>query len=145
MSNDLAPEIGHAFTFQMKPQRGWDGITHCEVIELEPMRRLAMTYRGKASGEKTLACAGIHSNQADAAAKGIFTELDTVLRFSLAPEYACDGSEQTRFVLEHTGFTGLQQVAVSFVMGWGWQKLVRRLTAVLDRQVQPKPVAALQN
>ena len=34
MENDFSPVIGHQFTFRMKPQRGWDGITHCEVIEL---------------------------------------------------------------------------------------------------------------
>src|SRR5689334_11296747 len=70
MPNNFKPELHREFTFHMKPQRGWDGITHCEVIELEPLQRVAYTYRGEASGEKTLACAGIHSSQADAVGKG---------------------------------------------------------------------------
>ena len=131
MPNDFEPTLHHAFTFRMKPQRGWDGITHCEVIELEPMSRLAYSYRGRASGEKTLACAGIRSRHADAAAKGIFTDLDTVLRFTLVPDDASDVQPQTRLVLEHSGFRGARLIVVSFVMGRGWEKLLRRLSAVL--------------
>lgn len=36
MQNDIKPELGYHFTFRMKPQKGWDGITHCEIIALEP-------------------------------------------------------------------------------------------------------------
>src|SRR5690348_10252775 len=61
MPNDFAPKMEHEFTFHMKPQRGWDGITHCQVIALEPMHHYTVSYRGQASGEKTLACAGIDS------------------------------------------------------------------------------------
>jgi uncharacterized protein YndB with AHSA1/START domain len=62
MDNDLEAELGHAFTFRMKPQRGWDGVTHCQAIELEAQRCIAFTYRGQASGEKPLACAGIEAD-----------------------------------------------------------------------------------
>src|SRR5262245_61640919 len=93
MPNDFEPRLNQQFTFQMKPQHGWDGLTHCEVIELEPMHRVAYTYRGEASGEKPLACAGIDSRAADSAAKGIFAQLDTVLRFTLNPEQAKSGTE----------------------------------------------------
>ncbi len=140
MPNDFEPELLREFTFHMKPQRGWDGMTYCQVTELEPFRRLAYTYRGRASGEKTLACAGIHSRHADSAVKGIFTELDTVLSFTLTPEYSCDGAEQTRLVLEHTGFKGIKLMLVSLVMGWGWRKMLRRLSTVLDR-LDPAPTS----
>ena len=46
MRNDSQPALGHRFTFRAKPQPGWDGVTHCEVIELDPPRRLAFTWRG---------------------------------------------------------------------------------------------------
>ena len=36
MPTDFAPELGRAFTFRMKPQLGWDGVTHCVVTELAP-------------------------------------------------------------------------------------------------------------
>lgn len=132
MPNDLDPVVGRAFTFRMAPQRGWDGITYCEVLELDPERTIAFRYRGRASAEKTLACAGLDPAIGGRAAPSVFTQLDTVLRFRVAPEPACDGTRRTRFVLEHTGFRGLQLVLVSFVMGHGWKKLVdRRLPPVL--------------
>jgi uncharacterized protein YndB with AHSA1/START domain len=132
MENDFAPVIGHTFTFRMKPQRGWDGITYCEVLELDPLSRVAYSYRGRASGEKTLSCAGIESERAKAAVKGVFADLDTVLRFILVPEIACDGTEKTRLTLEHEGFKGLKLVLVSFVMGSGWKKILdHRLPATL--------------
>ena len=133
MPNDFEPELHREFTFHMKPQRGWDGMTYCEVIELEPLHRLAFTYRGRASGEKTLACANVDSTVANAAVKGMFTELDTVLRFTLTPERLCDGVEKTRFVLEHTGFKGFKLMIVSVVMGSGWRgRVLGRLSEVLD-------------
>lgn len=134
MPNDFAPEMGREFTFHMKPQRGWDGITHCQVTALEPLERVAFSYRGRASGEKTLACAGIDSRDTkvgDAAAKSIFTELDTVLSFTLMPDYTCHGDEHTMLVMEHTGFEGLQLTVVGFVMDMGWRKIVKRLDTVL--------------
>jgi len=134
MANDFAPALGHAFTFRMPPQRGWDGVTHCEVVELAPPSRVAFSYRGRATGEKTLACAGVASETAMQAAKGVFTELDTVLRFTLEPATLPGGGEGTRFTLHHAGFRGLKLVVVSLVMGAGWKKIVdRRLPEVLDR------------
>jgi uncharacterized protein YndB with AHSA1/START domain len=142
MSNDMEPTRGQMFTFRMKPQRGWDGVTYCEVTEVEPPHRIAYTYRGRASFEKTLACAAIHSERAVGRAaavarrfgagtkmKGLFTELDTVLRFTL--ERVAGGG--TRLILEHMGFRGFKQTLAGFVMGLGWAKVLRRLPPVLDR------------
>jgi uncharacterized protein YndB with AHSA1/START domain len=129
MENDLQPVIGREFTFRMAPQKGWDGITYCKVIELVPMQKISYTYKGSASGEKALACAGIHSETADSIGKGIFTELDTVLTFTL--ETTCGGSCLT---MEHSGYKGLKLVLVSFIMGMGWKKQLRkRLPLVLER------------
>jgi uncharacterized protein YndB with AHSA1/START domain len=135
MPNDLEPRLGHHFTFRMKPQRGWDGVTHCEVIELEPLRRITFSYRGRATGEKALSCAGVTSSEALGAGKGIFAELDTVLRFAIESEPACDGAERTRLVLEHKGFSGLKLVVVSLVIGHGWKtRVLPRLEALLERE-----------
>lgn len=140
MENDFESRLHHEFKFRMKPQRGWDGLTHCEVLELEPMHRVAFSYRGEATGEKTLACAGIRNDTAAKAAKGIFTQLDTVLSFTLAPERLCDGTEHSRLVLEHTGFRGFGLVVVSFVMDFGWRSVLKRLTPVLDALAHSKPL-----
>lgn len=46
MPNDFRPEVGHLFTFRTKPGPGFDGIVHCEVLEVEPPRRLAYSWKG---------------------------------------------------------------------------------------------------
>ena len=38
MPNDFAPVIGKRFTFSTKPMGSWDGVVHCEVLELEENR-----------------------------------------------------------------------------------------------------------
>jgi uncharacterized protein YndB with AHSA1/START domain len=130
MKNDLQPTLHHEFTFRMAPQKGWDGITHCRIVELDPFKKIAYTYKGTATGEKTLACANIHSDKAAALAKGIFTELDTVLKFTL--ESTCGGSCLT---LEHSGYKGLKLIIVSFVMGMGWKKQLRKKLPVVLQQI----------
>lgn len=121
MENNIEPKLGHNFTFQMSPQKGWDGITHCEITALEPLKLLSYTYRGEATGEKTMACAGIHSGTADKMTKGIFTRLDTVLSFALEP--TCGG---TILSLEHSGYKGLKLVIISLIMAIGWKKQLRK-------------------
>jgi uncharacterized protein YndB with AHSA1/START domain len=121
MANDIAPKLHHPFTFRMAPQKGWDGLTHCEITSLQSERRLAYTFRGEATGEKALACAGIQSDRAGKVAKGIFTKLDTVVSFTLEP--TCGG---TALRLEQSGYRGLKLVLVSFIMQQGWKKQLRK-------------------
>lgn len=131
MENDIEPKPGHSFTFRMKPQKGWDGITYCEITAIEPQRHIAYTYRGEATGEKIVACAGIHSDTADNLSKGIFARLDTALSFTLEP---IGGG--TILSLEHAGYKGLKQVLISWVMQMGWKKQLRKkLPIVLERLV----------
>ena len=129
MENNIEPKHGHYFTFKMKPQKGWDGITHCEITAVEPLRHLAYTYRGEATGEKALACAGIHSNTADKWTKGIFTKLDTVLSFTLEPTFG-----GTILSMEHSGYKGLKLFLISMIMQMGWKKQLRKkLPKVLEQ------------
>jgi uncharacterized protein YndB with AHSA1/START domain len=46
MPNDFKLEMGYEFTFQSKPQNGWDGIVHCKVTEINAPKRLAFTWCG---------------------------------------------------------------------------------------------------
>lgn len=112
----MQPTPGHYFTFRMKPQKGWDGITHCEIIPIEPQKSIVYSYRGEATGEKALACAGIHSDTADKMTKGIFAELDTILSFTLEP--TCGG---TILKMEHSNYKGLKLVIISMIMQMGWK------------------------
>lgn len=45
MPNNFRPELGAEFEFRAKPFGGWDGVARCKVIEIEPSRRLAYTWR----------------------------------------------------------------------------------------------------
>jgi uncharacterized protein YndB with AHSA1/START domain len=48
MPNDFAPVVGHRFTFHTVPHRAddFDGVVHCEVLDLEPERLLRLAWRG---------------------------------------------------------------------------------------------------
>jgi uncharacterized protein YndB with AHSA1/START domain len=46
MPNDFEPTVGHKFQFRTKPAPGFDGIVHCEVLELEAPRLLLISWRG---------------------------------------------------------------------------------------------------
>lgn len=131
MENNIVPTQGHYFTFRMKPQKGWNGITHCEVLSVEPQKRISYTYSGEATGEKALACAGIHSDKADKLTKGIFTKLDTILSFTLEP--TCGG---TILSMQQSGYKGLKLVIVSLIMEMGWKKQLRKkLPKILEQMV----------
>lgn len=45
MPNDFRAEVGHRFQFTAPPQPGWDGKVYCEVLECEPPRLLAYSWR----------------------------------------------------------------------------------------------------
>ena len=48
MENDFMLEPGRKFSFRDKPQHGWDGIVHCEVIAIEPGVRLSYRWKSDA-------------------------------------------------------------------------------------------------
>ena len=65
MANDFEPRVGHRFTFHMPPMQGWNGVTDCEVLSVEPPDELSYTWNS--SGEE--AANGLKTDrQVDAAA-----------------------------------------------------------------------------
>ena len=56
---DLKLEPGARFLFQAPAKPGWDGHVHCQLVEIEPLKRLRYTWR--------------------------VGELDTVVTFTLTP------------------------------------------------------------
>lgn len=46
MPNDFAPQVGHRFTFRTEPAPGFDGVVHCEVLEVREGERLVYSWRG---------------------------------------------------------------------------------------------------
>ena len=48
LPNDFEPVLGYEFTLvsQPQPERGWDGVIHCKVMELTPPTKLGFTWNG---------------------------------------------------------------------------------------------------
>ncbi len=104
MKNDFQPVVGHRFTFRADPMPQWNGVTDCEVLVVEPNRRLS--YRWNASG--------------DEAANG----LKTVVTWTLTPTKngVLVRMEQSGFRPEDDrNYQGAQ---------YGWQKFVAGLERV---------------
>src|SRR4051794_33952686 len=107
MPNDFVAAVGHRFTFTTDPVPGadFDGIVHCEVLELEPPRRLRISWAGGGHGMRT------------------------TVTWRLEGE-----GRGTRLLLDHEGFDPDHpaQQAARHIMGGGWRShLMRRLTEEL--------------
>lgn len=48
MDNDFQPVVGHRFTFRSTPMPNWNGVIDCEVLVVEPDKKLS--YRWSALG-----------------------------------------------------------------------------------------------
>ena len=46
MPTDFEPVLGHRFTFRTDPAPGFDGVVRCEVLAIDPPRRLEFSWRG---------------------------------------------------------------------------------------------------
>jgi uncharacterized protein YndB with AHSA1/START domain len=105
MRNDFAPRLGHRFNFHATPiPNAWNGTTDCEVLEIDPPRRLA--YSWNASGEE--------------AADG----LKSVVTWTITP---VDGGAHVR--MEHSGFRPRDEMGRQ-AMGGGWPRIVESLGRV---------------
>ena len=107
MATDLRPIVGNSFTFKSDPTPWWDGIVHCEVLELDLNKRLRYSWRSGAGA----------------------SSLDTVVTWTLTPT----PSGGTRLELEHSGFVPTNTFAFDGA-GKGWQHMAgERLREVLAR------------
>lgn len=105
MTSDFAPKVGHAFEFRADPAPGWSGITPCEVLEVDPPRRLVYSW-------------GDGSAQSNGVA--------TVVTWTLTPD-----GEGTRLRMEQSGFDA-GAGAERFYRGaeWGWNSFLGKLEGV---------------
>jgi uncharacterized protein YndB with AHSA1/START domain len=104
MKNDFEPVVGHKFKFRAEPLASWNGIADCEVLIVEPPRRLAWSQN--ASGEQ--------------AAYG----LKSVVTWTLTP---IEGGTLLR--LEHSGFRPQDETGYRSMKA-GWPRVVDRLERV---------------
>jgi uncharacterized protein YndB with AHSA1/START domain len=105
MPNDFKPVVGHRFTFRTSPAPGFDGIVRCEVLELDPPRRMVWAWAGG--------------------------NVDTTVTFTL--EDAPGGGTQLR--MHQVGFHGLGAQLTRRILASGWPGILReRLLAYLDTE-----------
>jgi uncharacterized protein YndB with AHSA1/START domain len=99
MPSNFKAEVGRAFQFHTEPVEGWDGTVHCEVLAVEPERRLSYSWRGGADE-----------------IQGYGHRLDTTVTWTLTP----DDRGGTHLHMEHSGFTDDDTFAYEN-MGNGWR------------------------
>lgn len=107
MQNDFQPVVGHRFQFRATPVPGWSGVTNCEVLEVDPPRRLAYAW-----GDGSESDSG----------------LKTVVTWTLTP-----AESGTHVRMEHSGFRPQDERGYQG-MGGGWPRIVERLEAVAATQ-----------
>ena len=106
MPNDFEPRVGHKFQFRSEAMPGWRGYVDCEVIEVEPQRRLAYTWLGDDDWQAP-----------------------TVVRWTLEPR---DGGTLLR--LEHTELQDPWGAALHAMFSQGWKKMLeKKLAAVVAK------------
>ena len=104
MQNDFAAVVGHRFNFRATPNAYWNGVTDCEVLEVEPPSRLV--YSWNASGEQALG------------------GLKTIVTWTLTP---AAGGVLVR--MEQAGFRPEDENGY-VTMGGGWVRILGRLEEV---------------
>ncbi|MFD6286852.1 SRPBCC domain-containing protein [Streptomyces sp. NPDC060205] len=114
---------GTTFKFVAKPKPGWSGVVVCEVLEVREPLLLRYSWQDEGGGEVT------------------------EVTYSLAPH-----GGGTRFIYDHTGFTGVGGLFMAKILGTVRTKMLTKgLPAVLndlddqgalrqDSPLRPKPL-----
>jgi len=102
MPNDFEPRVGHQFTFQVDPMPGCVTETRCEVLAVEPPRRLVYTWLPVPKS-------------------GVTAAKSSVVTWTVAAEGA-----GTRLTLEHAGLEGVFPWWQRMMLRFGWGTMVKR-------------------
>ncbi|MBP1871190.1 uncharacterized protein YndB with AHSA1/START domain [Ensifer adhaerens] len=102
------PIEGNRFTFQTTPAGEWDGVIHCEVLEVRPNERFVYAWRG-----------GHQAND------GYGSRLDTVVTWTLS-----EVDNGTRLRLVHSGFVTPRNDTAYKNMSQGWKKVLSQIGTV---------------
>jgi uncharacterized protein YndB with AHSA1/START domain len=109
MKNDFQPVVGHEFQFRTNPipSLNFDGICHCKVLEIVPLKKLSYSWKGgPGKGEITL---------------------DTVVVWKLEPK-----GTGTALFLDHSGFDKEENLSFYTGMTDGWAKNAQKMTNLLN-------------
>jgi uncharacterized protein YndB with AHSA1/START domain len=109
------PVKGNRFTYQTTPAGEWDGVIHCEVLEVTPNERLSHTWVGGHDGNA-----------------GYGSRLETVVTWVLSAV-----ETGTRLRLVHSGFVLPRNETAYASMSNGWTKVVHNIDAIAGEQASP--------
>jgi uncharacterized protein YndB with AHSA1/START domain len=107
---------GTHFTLQTKPAGAWDGVIHCEVLEVMRNERLSYSWRGGHEGNV-----------------GYGSRLDTVVTWTLSRV-----ESGTRLRLVHSGFVTPTNDTSFKNLSEGWNKVVRNVDTIAAEQNSSK-------
>jgi uncharacterized protein YndB with AHSA1/START domain len=102
------PTKGKHFTYQTTPAGEWDGVIHCQVLEVTPNKRLVYSWRG-----------GHDANVAYG------SRLETVVTWTLTKV-----DSGTRLRLVHSGFRTPTNDFAFKGMSEGWPKVLQKIDAI---------------
>lgn len=118
MPNDFKPVVGHRFTFTRPPMPAvrFAGTAQCEVLEIEPERRLKISWVDP----------------------GEDNALDSTVTWRLVPE-----GRGTRLFIDHEGFdpdNPHQQLSRRIMGDQGWRGTLDRIASLIDTASTADPV-----
>jgi uncharacterized protein YndB with AHSA1/START domain len=108
MPTGFEPTKGKHFTFQTTPAGEWDGVIHCQVLEVTPNERLVHTWRGGHDGNA-----------------GYGSRLETVVKWTLTKV-----GSGTRLRLMHSGFRTPKNDFAFKNMSEGWPKVFQKIDTI---------------
>jgi uncharacterized protein YndB with AHSA1/START domain len=106
------PVKGKHFTFQTTPAGAWDGVIHCQVLEVMPNERLVYAWKGGHEGNV-----------------GYGSRLDTVVTMMLSRV-----ENGTRLRLVHSGFVTPKNDTAFKNMSEGWKKVVQSIGGIAGEE-----------
>jgi len=101
MKNDFELLLGHKFMFKTNahPELDFDGKVYCEILEIDPARKLVYSWK---------------------CGDGLAMNLDSIVTWILIPK-----NEGTELILEHSGLGELKNTMLFQAMNKGWDENVR--------------------
>jgi uncharacterized protein YndB with AHSA1/START domain len=105
MPNNFAPVIGHKFRFQVDPMPGCGSTVECEVLELDPPRKMVWSWR-----------------PADLKRKLPEGARPSIVTWTLTPAE----NNSTRLILVHEGLGRVFPVFMRLMLRFGWGTMVKR-------------------
>jgi uncharacterized protein YndB with AHSA1/START domain len=107
------PVVGNRFTYQTTPAGAWDGVIHCEVLDVVRNERFVYSWKG-----------GDTSNDGAYGSK-----LDTIVTLTLERT-----DRGTRLRVVHAGFAIPRNEIAYRGMSKGWSQVVRTIGTIADEE-----------